>query len=88
MSAGEKAIFLGLEYGFDNREKVCRTRELLLDDTSAKPEQDDECSNHQPIPVRPARVEDYLTAPVRCAFEHLVGLPGFVEPEHFANFSL
>ena len=88
MSAGEKPCSWGWNIVSINREKVCRTRELLLDDTSAKPEQDNECSNRQPIPVRPARLEDYLTAPVRRAFEHLVGLPGFVEPEHFANFSL
>jgi hypothetical protein len=28
----------------------------------------------------------YLTAPVGCAFEHLMRLAGFVEPEHFADF--
>lgn len=45
-------------------------------------------SSQRPIAVRALRLKDYFTAPVRGAFEHLVGLPAFVEPEHFTNLSL
>ena len=47
-------------------------------------------SSHWPIAVLPLRLQNYFTAPVRRAFEHLVRLTGFVEPEHFATsvFSL
>jgi hypothetical protein len=53
-----------------------------------RPSRITDASSQRPIAVFPLGLQDYFTAPVGGAFEHLVCVPCFVEPEHFANFGL
>jgi hypothetical protein len=62
-----------------NRLAICAARESALQTTSSK------MVRHTLLSLY---VDYDLAAPVRRAFEHLVRLTGFVEPEHFADFGL